>query len=97
MKDEYIEFPLLLSNYILGTLIVGFSLYIHYYKKNNVPLYITLAIIIAGPIEDILAYLIKSTEHIPNYQKRRYIMLIDQFTSLGFLFFLLLAIIESSK
>lgn len=97
MKDEHIELPLLLSNYILGTLIIGFSLYVYYYKKNTVPLYITLAIVIAGPIEDILVYLIKSTGHIPDYQKRKYILLIDQLTSLGFLFFLLLAIIESSR
>lgn len=96
MEDLNLKIMLKLLNYLLGTFIIVLSFYLFYKKSNITPLYIALAIITAGPLEDILVRVIKSTKNIPPDKKREYLMLVDQLTSVGFLIFLLLAIITSS-
>ncbi|MBA1333646.1 MAG: hypothetical protein HPY66_0039 [Firmicutes bacterium] len=46
-------------------------------------------------MEDVLVNSIQSNNGIPKSKKERYIALVDQSTSLGFLVFLLLAVINS--
>gem|GEM_PF-938729 len=96
MEDLNIRFPLFLINYALGIAIVGFTVYSFSTEKTKIPLYITAAIITAGPLEDILYYIVKRSDKIPPDKKEEYLILIDYITSLVFMVFLLLAVIEST-
>ncbi len=95
MNEVHIPPPLFFVNYILGIslVILSFSRYIR--KKVRAPLYISSAVILAGPLEDILVDMVNSDPYIPPFIKKKYVVLIDQFTSMGFLMFLILAIWES--
>jgi len=97
MDDKDLKNSLKLLNYILGAIIALFSFYLYYKKRNTVPVLITLAIIVAGPLEDIMYQIIMYKKNIPPEKKKEYFMLVDQLTSAGFLIFLLLAIITSSS
>lgn len=96
MDNMQFEKSLVVLNYLLGLSIFSLSLYLYYSKKNVVPLYITLAVIIAGPLEDLLVLLVESSKGLSPDKKKKLVCLVDQLTSLGFLIFLLLAVIESS-
>lgn len=74
-------------NIALGTAIIIISLDSYFKSKTLVPVYIMSAIIIAGPLEDILMKLVKPEDR----------WIVDQITSIGFLIFLLLAVIESAE
>ena len=95
MNETHIPLPLFIINYILGILlvIISFSRYIK--KKARAPLYISSAVVLAGPLEDILVDMVNTDPHIPPITKKQYIILIDQLTSMGFLLFLILAVLES--
>lgn len=92
-----LKFLFFLSNYILGAVLVFLSLKFFYSKKSVAPLYISFAVIIAGPLEDMLVDFVNSLPNIPPNKRKTYLWLVDQVTSLGFLIFLIIAVIESSK
>jgi|Deesub1362A_J573_1020465.scaffolds.fasta_scaffold03814_3 hypothetical protein len=96
MEDLNVKFSLFLMNYALGIAIVGFTIYGLSTKETKIPLYITAAIITAGPLESILCYIVKRSDKIPPYKKEDYLILIDYITSLVFMVFLLLVVIEST-
>jgi hypothetical protein len=83
-----------LVNYTLGISIGGVAIYEYKKHKNITPLLIILAVVIAGPLEDLLVRVIEE-KPIPDQEKEKGIMLVDQLTSLGFMLFLLLAALDS--
>ncbi|KAF1086683.1 hypothetical protein SPSYN_00402 [Sporotomaculum syntrophicum] len=85
---------LTLCNYLLGTAVVttAFSIYITTNKK--IPLYIALAIISAGPIEDLLSSYIEQSPSISPDDKKQYIKMVDNITSMVFLILLGLVVLE---
>lgn len=95
MKIDRLNYALSLLNYGLGGLIGLISLISLIKHKSVVPIFITFAIIIAGPLEDVLVNSIQSNNGIPKNKKESYVALVDQTTSLGFMVFLLLAAINS--
>jgi hypothetical protein len=95
MKLPGLSSFLSLLNYAVGVLIGYVSLSFYFKYKSVAPLYITLAIIIGGPLEDILVQFVKSLDGVPHQKKKEYLTMVDQFTSLGFLLFLLLAVLEA--
>ncbi len=78
-----------LLNYLLGTTVVVSAFIIYIIKKETIPLYVALAIIIAGPLEDLLYAYIGN--------KEQYKKIIDNTTSLAFLILLGLVVLESNK
>ncbi len=97
MRDLDLEGGLKFLNYVLGTVIVLLSLFLYLKKGSRVPAYITLAIITAGPLEDVLTAMIKHDQNLSSKKKKKYLTLVDQLTSIGFLTFLLLAILASAS
>jgi hypothetical protein len=87
VEDRNLRTTLGFLNIVLGVTIAVVSFDLYFKKKTLVPVYITTAVFIAGPLEDILMRLISPENH----------WIVDQITSLGFLIFLLLAVIESAK
>lgn len=87
MKENKLRLSFLIINYILGILIAVSSIKTFCEKRVFAPLFITAAIIVGGPLEDFLMKQVK-----PEQQ-----WIIDQLTSIGFLVFLLLAVLELSK
>ncbi|MGI6703029.1 MAG: hypothetical protein ACOX42_03210 [Clostridia bacterium] len=88
-KDSTLYF-LNLMNYALGIAIGSVALSEYKHHRNTTPMLIILAVIIAGPLEDLLVRVIQE-KPIPGHEKERAIKLVDQLTSLGFMLFLLLA------
>lgn len=74
-------------NYFIGFVIGIVALQLFFQKGSRAPLYIIIAIIIAGPVEEILMRMVKPEDR----------WLVDQITSILFLIFLLLATLESAK
>jgi hypothetical protein len=83
-----------LVNYALGISIGGVAILEYKKHRNITPLLIILAVVIAGPLEDLLVRVIEE-KPIPDKKKEKGIMLVDQLTSLGFMLFLLLAALDS--
>jgi hypothetical protein len=81
---------------MLGIFIVLLSFALYIKKRAKAPVYITFAIFTAGPLEDILMDFVKSRNGLTPKEKEKYLILIDQITSLGFLIFLMLAVMESA-
>ncbi|WP_422446395.1 hypothetical protein [Thermoanaerobacterium sp. DL9XJH110] len=86
-KEKELRSVLTAFNYLLGIAITVFSVEFFLKKGAVAPLYITAAIIIAGPLEDFLVSVVKPEQR----------WLVDQLTSVGFMIFLLLAVLESAK
>jgi hypothetical protein len=84
-------------NTVLGTGVVFFSLHLYHTRGEEVPLYIALAIIIAGPVEDFLVEYVNGIPSLPPEQRKSYIQIIDKSTSLAFLTFLGMAVLCSVK
>lgn len=76
-----------LLNYALGISIGITSIKLFTRKSLIAPIYITLAIIVVGPIENLLMRLVKPEDR----------WIVDQITSVMFLILLLLAVLELSK
>jgi hypothetical protein len=86
-----------LINYALGIAIGGISIVEYVKRQNTTPLIIMLAVIVAGPLEDLLTHAIEKSGQISPIEKKKRIQIVDQLTSIGFLLFLLLAAIDSCK
>jgi hypothetical protein len=76
-----------LLNYALGISIGITSIKLFTKKSLIAPIYITLAIIVVGPIENLLMRLVKPEDQ----------WIVDQLTSVMFLILLLLAVLELGK
>lgn len=88
MNDETINYGLKILNYYFGGLVVLTGLYKYSTnKQNRIPLYVALAIIIVGPVENILNSLVKSMA-ISSAKQKVYHEMVDQATSLTFLILL---------
>lgn len=85
-----------LLNYILGTTVVVSAFYIYLTTNELIPLYIALAIIIAGPLEDLLIAYIKRSPVLSPGDKEQYAKIVDNTTSLVFLVFLGLVVLKGS-
>ena len=81
-----------LLNYFVGIVVVFSALYLYFTEKLLIPLYIALSIIIAGPVESLLNAFIKNNLFITEREKKLYLSLVDNLTSLAFLIFLGLAV-----
>ncbi|ADL08804.1 hypothetical protein [Thermosediminibacter oceani] len=84
MKTEDLLVLLRLMNFGMGALTVLYSFCLFFKNKSLSPLFIALAIITAGPLEDLLMRRVSP----------KYWPVIDQLTSLGFLVFLFLAVLS---
>lgn len=82
-----------LLNYSLGTIIVLNGFYIYFATDEILPLYLALAIIIAGPLEDFLIACIQRSPALSPADKEKYASIVDNTTSLAFLSLLGLAIL----
>ncbi|MTI80805.1 MAG: hypothetical protein FH758_07970 [Firmicutes bacterium] len=82
-------------NYLLGTAVVVASFCIYYVTKEIIPLYIGLAIITAGPLEDLLIAFIKKSPSFSSDDKELYSKIVDYATSLAFLVLLGLAVLKT--
>ncbi|MDK2823378.1 MAG: hypothetical protein PWQ67_951 [Clostridia bacterium] len=90
-----VNYYLHLLNLIVGGTVVLNGLYKYFSgSKNNIPLYIALAIIIVGPIEDWLNKLIDNLVK-PEDRQQFIKKFIDQLTSFIFIIFLGFILIES--
>jgi len=84
-------------NYLLGTTLVVSSLYIYLTRSKTIPLYISLAIIIAGPLEDALIGYIEKSPNLSPGDKEQFQNIVDNITSLTFLIFLGIAVLETAN
>jgi len=84
MSDEQLKTLLNLLNYTLGIIISLFSIKLYTKRELTAPLYITCAIIVAGPIENLLMSMVSPKEW----------WIVDGITSILFLIFLLLAVLD---
>ncbi|HHX22758.1 MAG TPA: hypothetical protein GX723_01850 [Thermoanaerobacterales bacterium] len=87
MSNGQLKNVFVFLNYALGILIALISLSLFAKKGYVAPIYITVAIVIVGPIENLLMKMVSP--------KDRWI--VDQITSILFLIFLLLAVLEFAK
>ena len=87
MTNKQIKMAFTILNYALGISIAIISLKLFAKKGLIAPIYITAAIIVVGPIENLLMKIVKPEDQ----------WLVDQITSVMFLIFLLLAVLESAK
>lgn len=87
MTNEQLKTAFTLLNYILGIFIAIISLKLYVKKGLVAPIYITAAIVVVGPIENLLMRIVKPEDR----------WIVDQLTSIAFLFFLLLAVMELDK
>ncbi len=87
MSKEQLKTIFVLLNYTLGIIIAAVSIMLFAKRELVAPLYITAAIVVVGPIENLLMAMVR--------QEERWI--IDQITSVIFLIFLLLAVLEFTK
>ena len=83
-------------NYLLGTVIVVSSFNISLTKDKKIPIYIAQAIIIAGPLEDLLIAYIKRSPKLPPSDKEHYADIVNNTTSLAFLVLLGLAVLKTA-
>lgn len=81
-------------NYLLGTSVIASSIYFYIAENKTAPLYISMAIIVAGPLEDFLKFFVERSPSTSPDNKKIYINLIDKITSLAFLLLLGLAILK---
>lgn len=81
-----------LLNYFVGIVVVFSALYLYFAEKLLIPLYIALAIIIAGPVESLLNAYINNNPAATEREKKFYLSFVDKVTSLAFLIFLGLAV-----
>jgi len=94
MKRD-MNFCLFLLNLFMGTIVVFTGFYKYSINRYNlIPLYIALAIIIVGPVEDLLNKLINKMS-ISDDKRKLYSKMVDLLTSLAFLILLWLVIIET--
>ncbi|MDK2820185.1 MAG: hypothetical protein PWP31_150 [Clostridia bacterium] len=91
--DRIIRIVALIS-YLLGTIVVIEGIKKYFKSDSNIPIYLVMAIIIVGPVEDLLNDIINNKEMTPQEQEF-YIQLINQITSIAFLILLWLSIYES--
>lgn len=84
MSNAQLKTAFNLLNYALGIFISVISIALFANKKLLAPLYITAAIVVVGPIENLLLGMVRPEER----------WIIDQITSVIFLIFLLLAVLE---
>lgn len=84
-------------NYLLGSTVVLSALFIYLKKGKTAPLYIALAIIIAGPLEELLIAYAKRSPALSPVDKEQHVKMIDNITSMAFLMLLGLAVSESDK
>lgn len=84
-------------NYLLGIAVVIPALFVYFTKARKIPLYIALAIITAGPLEDLWIANIKKSSLLSPVEKEQYTKIVDNITSMAFLVFLGLAVKESAK
>lgn len=84
-----------IANHLLGTAVVTTSLYSYLLTRNNIPLYIALAIIIVGPVEDLLNSYIHRSPSMAPATKAQYVEIVDNLTSLLFLVLLGLVVEEA--
>ncbi len=92
MQKNYFLQVLYILNYFIGTVVVLAAFYLYITKGALIPLYIALAIIIAGPIESLLNIYINNYMYAGEKKKKYYISIVDNVTSLAFLIFLGLAV-----
>lgn len=83
-----------LFNYLLGTIVVVNGLYVYSTTGKILPLYVALAIIIAGPLEDLLIAFVQNSPALSPADKKKYASIVDNATSLAFLLLLGLAILS---
>jgi len=83
-------------NYLLGTTVVVNALYIYITENKTIPLYIALAIITAGPLEDLLITYTKRSPSLSPGNKEQYAKIIDNVTSIAFLVLLGFAVLETT-
>jgi hypothetical protein len=76
-----------LMNYSLGAILILLCFKAYAKTKSSAPLYIASAVILVGPIENLLNSKVE-----PGKQ-----WIVDQVTSIGFLVFLILAVLSLSK
>ncbi|MTI83897.1 MAG: hypothetical protein FH756_08305 [Firmicutes bacterium] len=81
------------ANLLLGTGVVTSSVYLYVTQNAKIPLLISLAIVIAGPIEDLLTNYVEESPSLSPNDKKHYTDFIDQSTSLAFLALLGLAVL----
>jgi len=74
-------------NYSLGALLILLCLNSYFKNGKTSPLHIASAVILAGPVEDLLNNLV------PAHQR----WIVDQLTSIGFLLFLILAVVSMNR
>lgn len=87
MQKNELKSLLTFGNYFLGVLIFIFSLGFFIKNKALAPLFISAAIIIVGPVENILMKKVSPQDQ----------WIVDQLTSIGMLIFLLLAELQCQK
>lgn len=80
-----------LLNITLGGMTVALCCHDYFFSGRRPPLYIALAILIAGPLEDLLQEYCCRHPHLRPRQRRQCVALVDKLTSLAFLLLLLLA------
>lgn len=83
-------------NYFVGTAVVASSFNFYFTKNETIPLYIALAIIIAGPLEDFLITYIERSPSLSPADKEQYAKIVDNTTSLAFLILLGLAVLKAT-
>ncbi len=83
-----------LFNYLLGTIVVVNGFYVYSTTGKILPFYVALAIIIAGPLEDLLISLVQNSPALSPADKEKYVSIVDNVTSLAFLLLLGLAVLE---
>jgi len=81
------------ANILLGTGVVTSSFYLYVTQNVKIPLLISLAIVIVGPIEDLLNNRVEKSPFLSPNEKKFYTNIIDQSTSLAFLALLGLAVL----
>ncbi|MDI3481221.1 MAG: hypothetical protein PWQ97_876 [Tepidanaerobacteraceae bacterium] len=87
MENNELKTLLTLANYFLGALIFIFSIGFYFKNKSLAPLFILLAIIVVGPVENLLMKMAPPKDR----------WKVDQLTSLGMLVLLLTAVFQSQN
>lgn len=76
--------------YVFGVAVILYGLW-RYFAQGSLPsLLISLAVFIAGPLEDVLTSWVRRMRHLPAEEPE--VVLVDLATSLAFLILLLIAI-----
>ncbi|KKM11613.1 hypothetical protein SY88_07970 [Clostridiales bacterium PH28_bin88] len=83
-----------LISYLLGAAVVLGGLRQYLTSDSKIGLYVALAIIVVGPVEDLLNMIISGGE-ISEEERRYYMALVNHLTSIGFLVLLGLILREN--